>query len=74
MTSTDWEAMGVGVSAAVAVLAANAYLMKLVIRNCINEALLVISEKYVTKEHLNSHQRTCPHQYQKQKANEGADE
>ncbi len=61
-----WTACGVGVAAGVAMISANAFLMRIVIENAVSKALLKIHDQFVTKEHLGDHQRTCPHQYVKQ--------
>jgi hypothetical protein len=55
-----WEAIGVGVSAVIAVVAFNAWAMKLVIDNAVKSALLLISHDYVTKEDFNRHIEQCP--------------
>lgn len=55
-TNADrWNAAGVSVAVAVAILSANAYLMKIVIKSCIDEAMLNISKEYVTKADLDKH-------------------
>lgn len=56
----DWQAIGVGVAAGVALVGANAWAMKLVIDNAIKTALLEISREYVTKIDFDKHITNCP--------------
>lgn len=56
----DVETIGIGVAVASTLLGANAWFMKLVISSEINKCLLVISDKYVTKEEFNKHIEHCP--------------
>lgn len=56
----DIETIGIGVAVASTLLGANAWFMKLVISSEINKCLLVISDKYVTKEEFNKHIEHCP--------------
>jgi hypothetical protein len=51
----NWEAIAAMVALIVAILGGNAWLMKLVIKSCIDEALLAISKEYATKEDLREH-------------------
>lgn len=56
----DIETIGIGVAVASTLLGANAWFMKLVISSEINKCLLVISDKYVTKDEFNKHIEHCP--------------
>ena len=56
----DWTAIGVGVTAGLALIGANAWAMKLVIDNAVKSALLQIAHEYVTKEDFNQHIERCP--------------
>ena len=56
----DIETIGIGVAVASTLLGANAWFMKLVISSEINKCLLVISDKYVTKDEFNKHIDHCP--------------
>ena len=55
MEGINWIAIGVGVTAAASLLGANAWLMRVVIKSCLNEALLSISKEYVSKSECFSH-------------------
>ncbi len=55
----DWQAIGVGVTAGIALIAGNAWVMKLVIDNAVLKAVKVIAEEYVTKEDFNRHVEMC---------------
>lgn len=59
MTSTehriDWQAVAVMISCALAIVAFNAWCMKLVIDNAISKNMISIMEKYATKEELRLH-------------------
>jgi len=56
----DWGTIGAAVGATATLLGANAWLMKIVISSAINEALLSISEKYVTHAEFDKHIERCP--------------
>jgi len=56
----NWEAVGVAVGVVIALLGGNAFLMKLVITSAINEALLAVSQQYVTKHDFEEHIKNCP--------------
>jgi len=51
----DWQAIGVGIGTGVALIGANAWVMKLVIDNAVKSALLLIAKDYVTKHDFNNH-------------------
>lgn len=51
----NWESIGVGVSVAVALLGANAWLMKLVISSEINKFHILVSKDFVSKEECSEH-------------------
>lgn len=57
----DWQAIGVGVTAGVAMIGANAWIMKMVIENAVKSALLDISHEYVTKLDFDRHLEQCPY-------------
>ena len=45
----DWEAIGIGVSAAVAVVGGNAFVMKMIIDNAVSKLHIIVSDEYVKK-------------------------
>lgn len=61
----DWAAVGVGVTAGIALVGFNGWVMNLVISKQVEHLKNELSREFVTKEHLSSHERTCPHQYNK---------
>jgi len=56
----NWEAIGVGIAAVLAIVGFNAWCMRLVIDNSIAKNMLLIMEKYATKDDLNNHISQCP--------------
>jgi len=56
----NWEAIGVGIAAVLAIVGFNAWCMRLVIDNSIAKNMIIIMEKYATKEELNNHINQCP--------------
>lgn len=56
----DWPAIGVGVTVAIALLGANAWLMKMVLKGELSATLLAIEREFVTKEEFNRHIDNCP--------------
>jgi len=56
----DWSAIGVGVTSVMAIVAFNAWAMKLVIGNAVKDALLLIARDYVSKEDFDRHIEQCP--------------
>jgi len=59
----SWEYIGIGIAISSAVITAHAFIMKIVIKSAISESLVNTYEKFVTKEHLEDHERKCPHQF-----------
>jgi len=57
------EYIGVGIAVSSAAITAHAFVMKIVIKSAISDSLVNTYEKFVTKEHLEDHERTCPHQF-----------
>lgn len=56
----DWQMVGVGIGASSALLAANAFLTKLVVRNAILELKVIITEEFVTRREFEQHIKNCP--------------
>ena len=46
----DWEAIGIGITAAVAVITGNAFVMKIIIDNAVTKLHVLVSDEYVKKE------------------------
>lgn len=55
----NWELIGVGVVVFIAVIGANAWVMKLVIDNAVLKALKEIGRDYVLKEDFDRHVDQC---------------
>lgn len=51
----NWEAIGVGVCVALAVIGFNAWCMNLVIDNAISKNMMYIMETYLTKAEMKDH-------------------
>ncbi len=56
----NWEAIGVGIAAVLAIVGFNAWCMRLVIDNAIAKNMLIIMEKYITKDDFDRHIKDCP--------------
>lgn len=56
----DWQAIGVVITGVLAIVAFNAWCMKLVIDNAIGKNMLLIMEKFVLKEDFDKHVSQCP--------------
>lgn len=56
----DMQAVGIGITAGVALVGFNAWAMKLVIDNAVLKAVNSISEKYLTKDDFDKHIEQCP--------------
>ena len=56
----NWEAIGVGIASVLAIVGFNAWCMRLVIDNSIAKNMILIMEKYATKEELEKHISHCP--------------
>ena len=57
----NWEAIGVSVVVALALIGFNAWCMKLVIDNAIGKNMIVIMKTFVTKADCDKHTEQCPH-------------
>ena len=56
----NWEMIGIGITAASALLAANAFLTKMVIRTSILELKDIISKEFVSRREFERHIESCP--------------
>ena len=56
----NWHAIGIGITTCIAVVGANAWIMKLVIDNAILKFGKAISNEYVTKGEFKDHIQNCP--------------
>ena len=56
----DWQMIGIGLTAASALLTANAFLTRLVIRTAILELKDIISKEYITRREFENHVKNCP--------------
>jgi hypothetical protein len=54
----NWQAIGVGIAVALAMVAFNAWCMNLIIDNAISKNMITIMEKYCTKADLCNHVAT----------------
>jgi hypothetical protein len=54
-TKIKWDAVGIAVTVAFAMIAFNAWCMKLVIENAISKNMITIMEKFVTKADFDKH-------------------
>ena len=56
----NWQMVGVSITGVLAVVAFNAWCMKLVIDNAVSKNMLIIMEKFVLKEDFEKHVDQCP--------------
>jgi len=56
----DWDNIGIGVAAASALLGANAFLTRMVVRTAILELNKVILQEFVTRREFDAHTSNCP--------------
>ena len=55
-----WQIIGICIPAVLAVIAFNAWCMKLVIDNAVAKNMIIIMEKFVLKEEFDKHVEQCP--------------
>ncbi len=56
----NWDIVGISITAVLAIVAFNAWCMKLVIGNEIAKNMILIMEKFVTKQEFSEHLERCP--------------
>ena len=56
----NWQVVSICITAVLAIVAFNAWCMKLVIDNAIGKNMLLIMEKFVLKEDFDKHVQQCP--------------
>lgn len=57
----DWQAIGVGLTAGIALVGFNGWVMKIIIDSAIKTALLGIERDFVTKADFDKHIERCPY-------------
>ena len=55
----EWDMVGIGIAAAIALIGGNAWVMKLVIDNAVLKAFKEIGKDYVSKEDFERHIEQC---------------
>ena len=56
----NWQIISISITAVLAIVAFNAWCMKLVIDNAVGKNMLIIMEKFVLKEDFDKHVAQCP--------------
>ena len=55
-----WQIIGICIPSVLAIIAFNAWCMKLVIDNAVAKNMIIIMDKFVLKEEFDKHVEQCP--------------